>query len=145
MKIYECSQKHKLSCTFLFQQNQSLQTLIRTGFYNICGMSVFVDNHYNKYSQLKSQTIREAGRACWMPGEALLVSAGRLRNCWPLKGPFVFQLANWLAVEPLALKRGVHVAVNWLAGCIMAGRGGCSPLIFWYFGVPQYPTRRHYL
>jgi hypothetical protein len=84
-------------------------------------MSVFVDNHYNTYSQLKSQTIREAGRACWMPGEALLVSAGRLRNCWPLNGPLVFQLASWLAVESLALKRGVDVAVSWLAGCRIAG------------------------
>jgi hypothetical protein len=84
-------------------------------------MSVFVDNHYNRYSQLKSQTIREAGRACWMPGEGLLVSAGRLRNCWPLKGPLVFQLASWLAVKSLALKRGVGVAVSWLAGCIPCG------------------------
>jgi hypothetical protein len=59
-------------------------------------MSIFVDNHYNRYSQLESQTIREAVRACWMPSEAILVSAGWLWNCWPLKGPLVLQLAGWL-------------------------------------------------
>jgi hypothetical protein len=84
-------------------------------------MSAFVVIHYNKCSQLESQTIMEAGRACWMPGEALLVSAGRLWNCWPLKGTLVFQLASWLAVESFALERGVGVAVSWLAGCRIAG------------------------
>jgi hypothetical protein len=43
-----------------------------------CGMSIFVDDHYNRYSLLESRAIREAGSACWMPGEALVVSAGWL-------------------------------------------------------------------
>jgi hypothetical protein len=67
-----------------------------------------------------------------MPCEALLVSAGRLWNCWPLKGPLMFQLASWLAVEPLALKRGVGVAVDWPSCCpaeqraIPCGAGGVA-------------------
>jgi hypothetical protein len=32
-----------------------------------------------------------------------------------LKRAFVSQLAGWQAVELLALKRGVYVAVSWLA------------------------------
>jgi hypothetical protein len=53
-----------------------------------CGMSIFVDNHCNRHPLLESQAIREAGR-----------SSPRVR---------------WLAVELLALKRAVGVAVSWL-------------------------------
>jgi hypothetical protein len=58
------------------------------------------------------------------------VSAGWLWNCWPLKGPLMFQLASWLAVEPLALKRGVGVAVDWPSCCLAEQRavpGGVAP------------------
>jgi hypothetical protein len=42
---------------------------------------VFVDNHYNKYSQLESQTIREAGRSSrsvsWLAAEFVGPEKGR--------------------------------------------------------------------
>jgi hypothetical protein len=46
---------------------------------HICGMSVFVDNHYNKYSQLESQTIGK-------PGEALVGQPAGCRLAGPEKG-----------------------------------------------------------
>jgi hypothetical protein len=51
--------------------------------YIYCGMSslVFVDTHYNKYTQLESQTIREARRS--------------------------YRSVGWLAAELLALKRAI--------------------------------------
>jgi hypothetical protein len=49
----------------------SATSMLRRG--HQCGMSVFVDNHYNKYSQLESQTIRKAGRSShsvsWLAAE----------------------------------------------------------------------------
>jgi hypothetical protein len=53
--------------------------------YFVCGMSIFVDDQCNRYSLIESQAIRKARLACWMPGETLLVSAGWLWKCWPLK------------------------------------------------------------
>jgi hypothetical protein len=64
-------------------------------------MSVFVDNHYNKYSQLESQTIREAGRSS--------------------------RSVSWFAAEFAGPEKGVCVAISWLAGCRVAGpeKGDC--------------------
>jgi hypothetical protein len=62
-------------------------------------MSIFVDNHYNRYSLLESQAIREAGRSyhcvSWLAVELLA-----------LKRAFVSQLAGWLQ-SLLALKRAI--------------------------------------
>jgi hypothetical protein len=44
-----------------------------------CGMSLLVDNHYNKYSQLESQTIGK-------PGEALVGQPAGCRRAGPEKG-----------------------------------------------------------
>jgi hypothetical protein len=51
-------------------------------------MSVFVDNHYNRYSQLVTDD--QGSRA-------------------------KLSLVSWLAVDLLTLKRGSCVAVSWLA------------------------------
>jgi hypothetical protein len=48
----------------------------------------FVDTHYNKYAQLESQTIREAGRSSRSVG--------------------------WLAAEFVGPEKGNCVAVSWL-------------------------------
>jgi hypothetical protein len=67
----------------------SATSMLRRG--HQCGMSVFVDNHYNKYSQLESQTIREVGRSS--------------------------RSVNWLAAEFAGPEKGVGVAISRLAGC----------------------------
>jgi hypothetical protein len=65
-------------------------------------MSVFVDNHYNRYSLLESQAIREAGRSyrhvSWLAVELLA-----------LKRAFVSQLAGWLAAEFAGPEKGRRV------------------------------------
>jgi hypothetical protein len=72
-------------------------------------VSVFVDNHYNRYSLLESQAIREAGRSyrhvSWLAVELLA-----------LKRAFVSKLAGWLAAEFAGPEKGVCAAVSWLAG-----------------------------
>jgi hypothetical protein len=84
--------------------------------YPIYGMSLFVDNHYNRYSLLESgdqgsrARLLDAGRSSchvgWLAVELLA-----------LKRAFVSQLADWLAVELLALKRAfVSQLAGWLAG-----------------------------
>jgi hypothetical protein len=57
---------------------------------------VFVDNHYNKYSQLESQTIREAGRSS--------------------------RSVSWLAAEFSGPEKGDCVAVSWLQSLLALKR-----------------------
>jgi hypothetical protein len=87
-------------------------------------MSIFVDNHYNRYSLLELRAIREAGRSyhhvSWLAVELLA-----------LKRVFVSQLAGWLAVELLALKRGICVAVSWLAVELLALKRGVCVAVSW--------------
>jgi hypothetical protein len=59
---------------------------------------VFVDNHYNKYAQLESQTIREAGRSSHSVGRLAAEFVG------PEKGNCI--AVSWLQ-SLLALKRAV--------------------------------------
>jgi hypothetical protein len=57
---------------------------------------VSVDNHYNKYAQLESQTIREAGRSSRSVG--------------------------WLAAEFVGPEKGNCVAVSWLKSLLALKR-----------------------
>jgi hypothetical protein len=57
---------------------------------------VFVDNHYNKYAQLESQTIKEAGRSS--------------RN------------VGWLAARFVGPEKGNCVAVRWLQSLLALRR-----------------------
>jgi hypothetical protein len=59
----------------------------------------FVDTHYNKYAQLESQTIREAGQSSRSVG--------------------------WLAVEFVGPEKGDCVAVSWLQSLLALQRAGC--------------------
>jgi hypothetical protein len=52
---------------------------IALSFYGTCGMSLFVDNHYNRYSLLESQVIGK-------PGEALVGQLAGCRIAGPEKG-----------------------------------------------------------
>jgi hypothetical protein len=74
----------------------SATSMVRRG--HQCGMSllVFVDNHYNKYSQLESQTIREARRSSRSVG--------------------------WLAAEFIGPEKGNCVAVSWLQSLLALKR-----------------------
>jgi hypothetical protein len=109
----------------------------------VCRYSVFVDTHYNKYSQLESQTVREAGRNSrsvnWLAAEFVGPEKGNCayrladgsRACLRDAGRS-FPRVSWLAVELLALKRGVGVAVGWSSFCpaeqraVPCGRGGVA-------------------
>jgi hypothetical protein len=71
-----------------------------------CGISVFVDNHCNKYSQLESQTIREAERSSrsvsWLaaefagPQKGNCVAVSRMQSLLNLKRAFV--RSGWLTL-----------------------------------------------
>jgi hypothetical protein len=70
-----------MMCIPIFMKTGSGTQKLQGAIYMWDVVLVFVDNHYNKYSQLESQTIREAGRSSrsvsWLAAEFVGPEKGR--------------------------------------------------------------------